>query len=283
MVDIKFGVQLGGTWPLGVPSGKELLDLARHVDGLGYDSVHSNDNLVSPHGGPAPVLGCMQVLSAIAAVTQQVKIGPYALQLPMYNPAVAARMMLTLDHLSGGRSLLAVSQGGAHEYEWGIVGVELAERSARQAEGLELIRKLWAEDRVTFEGDFTKMNDVNMEPKSAQPGSIPVWIGGQHSGALARAGKMGDGWAAPKVTTEFFRESSAKVLEAGTDSGRDMKDFQYVVELGIHMDQDIGKARREAARALGESKEPPTNRHVDGAVAGHWKRRRLCQPYSTVR
>jgi alkanesulfonate monooxygenase SsuD/methylene tetrahydromethanopterin reductase-like flavin-dependent oxidoreductase (luciferase family) len=120
MVDIKFGVQLGGTWPLGVPSGKELLDLARHVDGLGYDSVHSNDNLVSPHGGPAPVLGCMQVLSAIAAVTQQVKIGPYALQLPMYNPAVAAPMMLTLDHLSGGRSLLAVSQGGAHEYEWGI-------------------------------------------------------------------------------------------------------------------------------------------------------------------
>ena len=257
MADIKFGIQLGSTWTQGIPSSQQLGDQSRRVEELGFDSLHTDDHIASPPDGPAGVLHCLPVLGAMATVTQRVKVGPYALQLPTYNPALVARAMLTIDHLSDGRAILAVSQGDIYDNELEIAGITAADRGPRQQEGLRVINGLWFEDSFSIDGDISNFNNVNMEPKSTTPGGIPIWISGQHSGALVRAAKQGKGWAAPKCTPEFYKESVAKIIDSLAEVGRDVAEFDFVVELGIHMDRNANNARKEAAKALGESKEPP--------------------------
>jgi alkanesulfonate monooxygenase SsuD/methylene tetrahydromethanopterin reductase-like flavin-dependent oxidoreductase (luciferase family) len=267
MADIKFGVQIGSTWEQGLPSGSDLLDLARSIEGLGYDSIHSTDHITSPPYGPAPVVHCFPFLAAAAAVTQRVKIGPCTLQLPGHNASLVASIMLGLHHMSHGRALLNVSQADVYPNEMEAAGSAWEDRGPKNAEGIELIKKLWSEDKVTFEGKYNKVTDLNMAISPSLP-PIPFWVGGRHANALQRAARLGDAYSTPQVTPSLFKENSNKVKEIGAEDGRDLSNFEWVTEIGFHMGADKGKVRDEAARALGEWRtEPPTEELLEVSAA----------------
>jgi len=266
MVDIKFGVQIGGTWAQGLPTGPQLLDLAKSVEDLGYDSLHSTDHISSPPEGSAPVVHCFPFLSAAAAVTQRVKLGPCALQLPAHNASVVASVMLGLHHMSQGRAVLNVSQADAYPNEIEAAGITMEDRGGKNSEGIELIQKLWSEDQVTFEGKFNKVIGLDMSLRSSNP-RIPMWVGGRHEGALRRAAKLGNAYSTPQVTPQLFLENSTKVKQFAAEDGKDMSDFSWVTEIGFHLNSDRSKARDESARALGVRTEPPTEELLDVSVA----------------
>jgi coenzyme F420-dependent glucose-6-phosphate dehydrogenase len=274
MADVKFGVLIGGTWPQGLPSGADLLDLARSAEDLGFDSIHSSDHIASPPSGPVPVVNCFTFLSAAAAVTKRVQLGTFPLSMPMHNPSIVGSAMLGLHHISDGRAIFCTASGFSYPGELEAVGVALSERPTRNSEGMDVISKLWAEDKVTFEGQFSKMTDLNMALKDAHK-PIPTWVNGRHPSALHRAVSSGDAWAIPMVGPQEFGESQAKIVQYASEEGRDLgSGFHWIVEVGFNINSDPAKARQEAEIALearpdkeSTTGQPPTKELLNEAAA----------------
>src|SRR5256885_9567404 len=120
-----------------------------------------------------------------------------------------------------------------------------ARRAARFAEGLRLMKRLWTDERVTFEGEFFKLQNASMEPKPLQKPHPPLWFGGHHPDALRRAVELGDGFiGAGSVSTKVFLDE-VKVLRALIkESGRDPARFPLGKRVYIAVDRDRARAGR---------------------------------------
>ena len=136
-----------------------------------------------------PLLG----LSFAAAMTTRIGLATGVLLLPEHNPVVAAKQAATLDMLSGGRFTLGVGIGWSAE-EFAALGVPFAGRGRRTAEYVAAMRTLWADDVASFSGEFTRFESVRVNPKPVRGRRIPVVLGGNSDGALARVAAFGDGW-----------------------------------------------------------------------------------------
>ena len=127
-------------------------------------------------------------------------VGGNILLLPLLNPVHVAEEAATLDVLSGGNFVLGVGLG-YREGEFGAFDVSLKERAPRFAESIALMRKLWTEDRVTFQGRFYSVQDHGISLKPHRPGGPPVWIAGLVEAAVKRAARIGDAWLIANATT----------------------------------------------------------------------------------
>ena len=173
--------------------------------------------------------------------------------LALRHPTVAAKLVASLDVLSGGRVVFGVGVGGEFPKEFEASGVSLRERGARVDEGIAICRALWGPSPASFTGRFTRFADVTLEPKPVQPGGPPIWIGGRSDFALRRAARLGNGWVAYLVTPERFRTSLDKIrafareAEAASDPAGS---FEAAHVLFTVVDDDLEAARATAARFL---------------------------------
>ena len=150
-------------------------------------------------------------MAFIAAVTKNIKLCSGVLILPQRQTGVVAKQAAEVDILSGGRLRLGVGVGWNHvEYE--ALGMEWKTRGARQAEQIEVMRRLWTEDLVTFKGKFHTLIDVNMLPVPVQR-PIPIWFGGSSDAVVKRAARIGDGWM-PILAPEHSRAEACNVARA---------------------------------------------------------------------
>src|SRR3990172_10408627 len=115
-------------------------------------------------------------------------MGSAVFLLPLRGAAVAAKEIPSVDVISGGRLTLGIGVGGEYPKEFQAVGVPVRERGARTDEAIQVLRRLWTDDNVTFDGRFTKLDGVTLQPKPAQPGGPPMWIAGRSPAALRPAG-----------------------------------------------------------------------------------------------
>ncbi|MBI4587729.1 MAG: LLM class flavin-dependent oxidoreductase [Candidatus Rokubacteria bacterium] len=201
-MEIKYRIGImPGPWPPGRESAGFLWELTDLCERSAIDSMWFSDRLSSP----IPVPEVMTTLAAIAARTSRLKFGPSVLVLPYRNPVVAAKELATIDYLSGGRLLPAVGVGVELPKEFEASGVPFAERGRRTDEAIQIIRRLWLEDDVTFAGEFYRLDRITILPKPAQT-PPPIWIGGKSEAATRRAGRLGDGWLPSFITpAEFTR------------------------------------------------------------------------------
>jgi probable F420-dependent oxidoreductase len=132
------------------------------------------------------------LLGAIASVTATIRLGTGVYVLPLRHPIVTARGVLTVDRISHGRVTLGAGVGWLKE-EFGIVGLDAADRGRRTDEIIELLRRLWTEPVVEHHGSHYEIPPVYFEPKPFQR-PIPIEVGGSSPPALRRAGRLGDGW-----------------------------------------------------------------------------------------
>jgi probable F420-dependent oxidoreductase len=150
----------------------------RRAEDLGFDCAVSIDHLLlTPPAYACTWLEPIALLSALAGVTRNIKLGTMVLVLPLRNPAYFAKEWATFDLLSGGRSILGVGVGW-HEEEFALMGVPYRERGRRMDEMLELVTALWAGDNVTYEGRYYRVENLTIDPKPAQKPHPPIWIGG---------------------------------------------------------------------------------------------------------
>ena len=221
-MEIKYRIGImPGPWPPGRDSADFLWTLCDFLEQSGIDSVWLSDRLSSP----APVPEVMTTLAAIAARTTKLKFGPSVIVLPYRTPVVAAKEMATIDWLSKGRLFPAVGVGVELPREFDASGVPFKERGRRTDEAIHVIRLLWTEDEVSFQGEFYKLDRVTIFPKPWQT-PPPIWIGGKSEAAMRRTARLGDGWMPSFITPDELRVGVERVKELAT-AGREVPEDHF--------------------------------------------------------
>ena len=203
-----FGCSLPSRGPMSSPEG--LRSLARSAEQAGFDSVWVSDHIILPRqvesfypyaaDGVAtfrpdePYYEPLAALNFLAGCTERVRLGTHVLILPYRNPVLTAKILSTLDVLSGGRVILGAGVGWMEE-EFQALGLDTYhERGAVTDEYIQLYKELWTNDRPEFEGKYYQLSGAGFQPKPVQKPHIPIWIGGHTGPAIRRAAKYGDGW-----------------------------------------------------------------------------------------
>jgi probable F420-dependent oxidoreductase len=241
------------------PWGVGILDLARKLETVGFDEIDFGDHVTLGHATPArpvadpPPMALLEPLvtiGAVAAVTENIRLGTGVMVLPQRHPAVVAKQLASLDILSGGRIRAGVGVGW-QEAEFESLNVPFAERGRRIDECIELVRLYWTQPEVTYEGRFYHAEAMAMEPKPVQPGGPPVWLGGRSDAALRRVGRLGDGWMAVAEPAQSVGEKVAKLREAAEQAGRDPKAIGLQTTFIDFSDYDALVAQAARFRAAG--------------------------------
>jgi probable F420-dependent oxidoreductase len=209
----------------------KIRDFAQAAEDLGYHGIEVADHVfgAAPRGDWKPTYSehdpfheTFTTMAFIAAVTKKVELCSGVLILPQRQTGVVAKQAAEVDILSGGRLRLGVGVGWNHvEYE--SLDIEWKTRGARQAEQIEVMRKLWTEDLVNYTGRFHKMIDVTMLPVPVQR-PIPIWFGGSSDAVVKRAARIGDGWM-PILSPEAAEPKLVALREHLKAFGRDPAKF----------------------------------------------------------
>jgi probable F420-dependent oxidoreductase len=174
-----------------------ILTTACKAEALGFDAVLVNDHIIVD-GSPRSAVWTNTydpfiALSFIAAQTTRIRLGTSVLIMPYRNPIATAKMMATLDRMSGGRVIAGVGVGW-NEAEFNALGVPFHERGARTTEYLRLWQACWVPGPVSFTGRFFSFTQMHVSPKPLQQPHPPIWIGGSSPAALRRAAAFAQVW-----------------------------------------------------------------------------------------
>jgi probable F420-dependent oxidoreductase len=178
-------------------------DFAQTVEALGFSHVGADDHVIGPNPNrPGGWTGWVTNKTAfyeplvlfgfMAAVTRRLAFSTWVLLLPERQTVLVAKQAATLDLLSGGRLRLGLGLGW-NEFEYTSMGADMRTRAARLAEQVHVLRLLWTQDSVTYQGRWHTLPDVGFSPLPVQR-PIPIWFGGQSEPAIRRVAQLGDGW-----------------------------------------------------------------------------------------
>jgi alkanesulfonate monooxygenase SsuD/methylene tetrahydromethanopterin reductase-like flavin-dependent oxidoreductase (luciferase family) len=159
------------------------------------------------------------MLQRLVAETEGMWLGTNLVLLPLHNPVEIAEIGAFLDVMTGGRFMLGVGLGYRTE-EFAVFGVPMTERVSRLTEGIEIIRRLWTEDRVTHRGRHWQLDDVSIRPRPLQRPRPPIFVGSQVAAGIARAARIADGWlVVPVPTLDEFAAQAAAFTAARSEAG----------------------------------------------------------------
>lgn len=252
MTALKFGINL-------LPN--QWQDVTR-VEELGYDSAWTSEHIFFYF----PTFDALTALAAMAAKTERIRLGTAVMLLPLRPAALAAKEIASVDIISGGRLTLGIGIGGEYPKEFEAVGVPVKQRGARTDEAMHVIKRLYTEDRVEFEGRFTKLDGVNLQPKPAQPGGPPMWVAGRSEAAMRRAGELGDGYFPYLFSPDRFRDGLAKAREYAEKAGRDPSEITGGIYQFCALADTYEEAKATAAKDLSMRYNQPFGKIVDRYV-----------------
>jgi probable F420-dependent oxidoreductase len=225
-----------------VPDVDALYAYAERAEALGFESLWAWDHVLLGVEPAFPILDSITMLGAVAGRTRRIKLGTGVLVLPLRNPVVAAKALGSLDVISGGRLVVGVAAGW-YAREFDAVGVPFKQRGRQFERNLDILLRLWTEDRVTLRADEFNLREAVMVPRPAQRPRPPVLIGGYVDAVLRRAGTFGDGWLTYFYTPESFRRGWEKVKAFAREAGRDAERLRSTNQLAIY----VGRSRDETA------------------------------------
>jgi probable F420-dependent oxidoreductase len=231
--------------PTEMPDVDALIAYAERAEALGFESLWAWDHVILGVEPSFPILDAVGILTAIAARTTRIKLGTGILVLPLRNPTVAAKAIGTLDVISKGRLILGVAAGW-YAREFDAVGVPFKQRGKLFERNLDILTRLWTEDRVTLQMDEFNLREAVMRPRPVQRPRPPILVGGYVDAVLKRAATLGDGWLTYFYTPDSFQRSWEKVLAFAREAGRDPRTLTSTNQLAIY----VGRSRAETEAPL---------------------------------
>jgi len=226
--------------PTEMPDVDALIAYAERAEALGFESLWAWDHVILGVEPSFPILDAVGILTAIAARTTRIKLGTGILVLPLRNPTVAAKAIGTLDVISKGRLILGVAAGW-YAREFDAVGVPFKQRGKLFERNLDILTRLWTDDRVTLQMDEFNLREAVMRPRPVQRPRPPILVGGYVDAVLKRAATLGDGWLTYFYTPDSFQRSWEKVLAFAREAGRDPRTLTSTNQLAIY----VGRSRAE--------------------------------------
>jgi probable F420-dependent oxidoreductase len=244
---VRFAVSIPQRVPDGTFDPGAQRDYLTRAEELGFESAWTQEQVL----GTSPHLGPVETMTFAAACTQRLRLGCAVFITTLHSPVHLAKSLSTLDQISRGRLEVGIGTGGQRMF--GAFGVDPDTFVARFTEGLALMRRLWTEPRVTFDGRFWRLDGAAMEPKPFQKPGPPVWFGANAPAALRRAVRLGDGFfGAGSTTTARFAEQVQTVRAELAARDRDPAGFPIAKRVYIAVDDDAGRARQRIGDALAD-------------------------------
>ena len=254
MNTMRFAISIPQRYPDGTFDPAAFAGYLLRAEGLGFESAWAMDQTF----GRMPQLNALETMTFAAACTAlpsaagsgRLRLGCSVWISPLHQPVQLAKSLATLDQLSGGRLEIGFGSGGQYRMfsAFGMTGDHLI---SRFAEGIEVMKKLWTEPEVTFDGRFYQLQGAAMEPKPMQKPRPPVWLGGGAPPAVRRAARLGDGFfGAGSSTTADFTEQVKVLRQSLAEDGQDAGSFPVAKRIYIAVDDDADRARTRMADAL---------------------------------
>jgi len=193
----------------------------------------------------------MVTMAALAGRTRRMKFGMNVVSLAFRDPVLLAKQCATIDVLSDGRLLPAFGIGSPLGPEWEALGVDTKTRGRKADECLEIIRRLWREDQVDFNGVFYKLKAATILPKPVQ-GDLPMWIGGSTDAAIRRTARIGTGWQSGGDPPAEAGRVVAAIKLAAAEAGRSIDEDHYGAGFAFHFGKTdapgVGRAMEAYAK-----------------------------------
>ena len=218
---MNFGVWIPNCRHLATPD--IIRSTAVRAEQLGYDSLWVSDHVVVPHANVKnfgeTVFDPLVTLAVAAGATRRVRLGTTVLIVPYRNAVVTAKMIASLDALSGGRVVLGIGAGWVAA-ESAMLGVPFAERGAMTDEYLAAMQELWTKREPSFAGTYTQFSGLVFEPKPMQTPHPPIWVGGHGRASLRRTAQFGAAWHPINRSPDELRAGRAELARLCAARGR---------------------------------------------------------------
>jgi len=246
---------------------EDLVRFARQAEALGFYCLTIADHVIVPKDISVPYpytvdgkypgtgyhLETLSTMGFLAGATQRIRFATSVMILPYRNPVVTAKMLASLDVLSGGRVIVGAGVGWMKEEFENIRTEPFSERGKVTDEYIAAFRELWTSENPSFDGKYCRFSDIVFLPKPVQKPTIPIWIGGHSKQAIRRAARLGDGWhpigGVPTIPLEpqDVAADMSMLREYAEKAGRDAKKIRVALK-GSLFDREKqitpGKRRR---------------------------------------
>ncbi|MHA4855000.1 LLM class flavin-dependent oxidoreductase [Rhodococcus sp. MSC1_016] len=252
-----------------------IIEQAKLAEAVGLDSIWLSEH----HGAADGYLpSVLPLASAILACTTRLVVGTAVLLAPFHDPLRLAEDVAVLDQMSGGRFILGMGTGWRRS-EFRAFGANPATRGRALEETVEVLRRAWQGERFTFDGRVHQIGSAIVRPQPFTPGGPPIWLGGTGPRALARAGRLGDGYFGVCAPFDAIMSTYSRVLESAPDERRNSFSFGQLRSGFIADDPELGWKiagkgmtytqdvhARWAAEEAGDPVAPDANLTPEGAV-----------------
>jgi len=201
-----------------------LVQLATRAEEMGLDSIWVTDHVIIPRDMPliyrSDMLDPLAMLPWLAGVTERIALGTSVIVLPYRSPLPVAKLLASVDVISGGRLIVGVAVGWV-EREFEALGVPFRERGRRTDEAIELFRTVWTQEYPGLDSERHRLAGLQASPMPLQSPRPPILVGGASDAAMRRAARLGDGWHASGMPPSTFRAGALAVANHWKDAKRE--------------------------------------------------------------
>jgi len=228
---------IGLAWvnPAPLTKPENVVNFAKKCEAMGCHSMWTIDRIAYDNLEP------LTVLAAAAGATQKIRLGTSVLLGNLRHASHAAKIVSTLDFISNGRVTLGLGFG-SRENDYRAVEIPFEHRGSRAVEQVQLMKRLWTEDNVTFKGKFYNVENLSVGPKPIQKPHPPIWTGGSAEVALKRAGSWADGFICGSSAIPEFPSTWEKIASYAKAAGRDPNRISKAGLTFMAIDEDQSKA-----------------------------------------
>jgi probable F420-dependent oxidoreductase len=228
---------IGLAWvnPAPLTKPENVVNFAKKCEAMGCHSMWTIDRIAYDNLEP------LTVLAAAAGATQKIRLGTSVLLGNLRHASHVAKIVSTLDFISNGRVTLGLGFG-SRENDYRAVEIPFEHRGSRAVEQVQLMKRLWTEDNVTFKGKFYNLENLSVGPKPIQKPHPPIWTGGSAEVALQRAGSWADGFICGSSAIPEFPSTWEKIASYAKAAGRDPNKISKAGLTFMAIDEDKSKA-----------------------------------------
>ena len=243
-------------------------DFARRAEDLGFDRVAVGEHVMDGNP-PRPTMMGIPAMAAAAGATTRIRVLTGIVIAPLYHPVMLAKLVATLDQISGGRLDFGIGISGQRDTraEFDALEIPVNTRGRRTDEMLRAMKALWTAENVSHHGRFFNYDDVTLLPQPIQQPYPPLWVAGRSDAAIRRAAVAGDGWYPYLFTVNRIRRSIASVREMAEHSGRDLRRFYWGLNQPTAINDDPDRALQTAIAHVGQRYVTPERSAEDIARA----------------
>ena len=219
---------------------------AAQAEELGFDHIWLGDSVTVLDKARGD---CLTTLAALATRTNKIRLGIVPMLPALRNPVLLAHALATMDVISNGRIILGVSVGPVRDYiqrQFAACGVPPQEKAGRLSETIEIMRRLWSEPRIDYQGRYFTLHDVGILPHPVQQPGIPIWIAAdKNETGFKRVARLGDGWVTLAPTLERFTGAREQIDRHATEYGSVGKLKTTTLYATFNILDDAEKAKEE--------------------------------------